>query len=160
LVLVQAWHTPLYIRNFPYSGSEVEAALETDHEGVGVLARPTWSDDVLHVRLQEEGISEKPKAIGPLQRALIALHSNRWIQLLGAPLRVLQVVAEVPKTMPKPPTSVGRDPETPRTRTPAVKKQGIWLMDLSGAMMSEPVTPKPRLLRGSPRRKSTWSNRP
>ena len=33
-------------------------------------------------------------------------------------------------------------------------------MDASGAMMSEPVTPKPRLLPGSPKRTSTWSNRP
>src|SRR5262249_27416847 len=93
---VHAWHTPLYIRGFQYAGSEVEAALEADHESVVVPARPTRPDDVLQVGLEEEGIFEKPQAIGPLQRHLIVLHADRRIELLGARLRVLQVVAEVP----------------------------------------------------------------
>src|SRR5262245_16973254 len=82
-------------RGFQYAGSEVEAALEADHDSIGVLARPTRPDDVLQVGLEEEGIPEKPQAIGPLQRHLMALHADRWIELLRAPLRVLQVVAEV-----------------------------------------------------------------
>src|SRR5262249_3886167 len=85
----------LYIRGVRYAGSEVEAALEADHEGIVVLARPAGPDDVLQVGLEEEGIPEKPQTIRPLQRHLIALHAHRWIELLGAPLRVVQLVAEV-----------------------------------------------------------------
>src|SRR6266446_8068673 len=93
--LIHSWHTPLHRRGIRYASSEVEAALEAEHDGIGVLARPTRPDDVLQVELEEECIPEKPQAIGPLQRHLIALHTDRWVELLGAPLRVLQVVAEV-----------------------------------------------------------------
>src|SRR5215831_15182256 len=90
-----AWHTPLHRRGFRYVGSEVEATLKANHESVGVLARPTQPDDILQVGLEVQCVPEKPQAIGPLQRHLIRTHADRWIELLRAPLRVLQVVAEV-----------------------------------------------------------------
>jgi len=98
-------------RGFRYASAEVEAALEAEHDGIGVLARPTRPDDVLQVGLEEECIPEKPQAIGPLQRHLIPLHADRRIELLRAPLRVLQVVAEV----------TVHDAEAPHVRRPRCK---------------------------------------
>src|SRR5215510_2116133 len=106
-----AWHTPLHRRGFRYVGSEVEATLKANHEGVGVLARPTRPDDVLHVLLEVQCAPEKPQAIGPLQRHLIHTHADRRIELLGASLRVLQIVAEV----------TVYDAEAPHVRRPRCK---------------------------------------
>src|SRR5262245_59400032 len=79
-VLVHSWQTPLHRRGFRSAGSEVEAALEAHHKCVVVPARPTGPDDVLQVGLEEECILKKPQAISPLQRHLIVLHADRWIE--------------------------------------------------------------------------------
>src|SRR5262245_18648104 len=75
-------------------GSEVDAGLESGHEGVGNLARPTGPDDVLEVGLEEHGLPAEAKPIGQLERDLVPLDADGRIRRPRAPLSVLQVIAE------------------------------------------------------------------
>src|SRR5207245_2055726 len=75
--------------------SKVDSDLKSGHEGVGNSPRPAGADDVLEVGLEEERVVAEPKPIGQLERHLVSLHSDGGPGLPRAPLRVLQIIAEV-----------------------------------------------------------------
>src|SRR5713226_10305802 len=80
---------------FGYACSKVDSCPDSAHECVGELTGTTGPDDVLHVGLEDQCAPAKPEAVGKLERRLISLHSDGGIRLLRAPLRVLQIIAEV-----------------------------------------------------------------
>src|SRR5216684_3767953 len=82
---------------FRYSCSKVDPYPEPGHECVGNPTSTTGPDDVLQVGLEAQCVPEKPEAVGQLERRLISLHSDGGIRLQRAPLRVLQIIAELPE---------------------------------------------------------------
>ena len=80
---------------FGYACSKVDPYPDPAHECVGNLTSTTGPDDVLQVGLEDQCAPEKPEAVGQLERRLISLHSDGGIRLPRAPLRVLQIIAEV-----------------------------------------------------------------
>src|SRR6266545_2310734 len=77
-----------------WNASEVDPGLKSGHEGVSDSARPTGTNDVLKVGLEEQRVPPESKPICQLERDLVPLHADRRIRLPRAALRVLQVIAE------------------------------------------------------------------
>src|SRR5258708_30550837 len=77
-----------------YACSKVDSRWEHVIECVGNLNGSTGPDDVLQVGLEDQCASEKPEAVGQLERRLMSLYSDGGIRLLREHLRDLQIIAE------------------------------------------------------------------
>src|SRR5258708_13053838 len=77
-----------------YACSKVDSRSEPAHECVGNLTGSSGPDDVLQVGLEDQCASEKPEAVGQLERRLMSLYSDGGIRLLREHLRDLQIIAE------------------------------------------------------------------
>src|SRR5260370_41513778 len=95
-----------------YACSKVDSRSEAAHECVGNLTGSTGPDDVLQVGLEDQCASEKPEAVGQLERRLMSLYSDGGIRLLREHLRDLQIIAE----------ETGNDEEAGRVRRPRREK--------------------------------------
>src|SRR5258708_8080370 len=95
-----------------YACSKVDSRSEPAHECVGNLTGSTGPDDVLQVGLEDQCASEKPEAVGQLERRLMSWYSEGGIRLLREHLRDLQIIAE----------GTGNDAEAAPVRRPRWEK--------------------------------------
>src|ERR1700730_13152779 len=77
--------------------SKVDTNPNSAYECIGNPTSTTRPDDVLQVGLEEQCVPLKLEAVGQLERRLMSLHSAGGIRQLRAPLRILQIIAELPE---------------------------------------------------------------
>src|SRR5260370_40983888 len=80
---------------FGYACSKVDSCPNSANECVGNLTSTTRPGDVPQVGLEDQCATAKPEAVGKRKRPLISLHSDCGIRRLRAPLKVLQIIAQV-----------------------------------------------------------------